>query len=105
MHSVPATIMLDSPPEPPKPAEGHAFSTVELTRTVTAPVLLEHPAEWSPEEVHAAVMVRMYDVGNAAPFYMGESRTTVNTITVGEMPAENHGQRVKLTDDDLSEQE
>jgi hypothetical protein len=105
MTEIPATLLVKDVPEPPKPAEGHTFSTIELSRISTAAVRLEHPTGWSPEEVHAAAIVRMYDVGNAAPFYMGDTRTAITKVTLGEMPAEDHGGRVKLSDDDLSEQE
>ena len=60
------------------------ISTVTVTRTMSAPVLVEHPDEWTAEQVTAALMARALDFGSRVQMWDAECKTTLGDIALDE---------------------
>lgn len=67
-------------PTPPKPAEGNVLSTVHIRRMTDAFVAIEHPKDWTEEQVRAELTARAMDFAQAAPMWSAESRTTMGRV-------------------------
>ena len=59
------------------------ISTVKIKRATTAEVVVEHPDEWSDDQVSAAVKNRAIDVAAGASMWSGDSRTEIAGTEVG----------------------
>lgn len=91
------------------------ISTVTISRVSTAEVAIDHPDEWTSEQIAGAVAVRQIDVAQRADMWTGETKTTIASIEEGvdyrdlaDADAEGDTKPyrpdpVVLTDDDLPE--
>lgn len=104
---------LTSPPEPPEPPEhvyvpdeGNMFSTIKVERTTTAFVAIEHPADWTPEQLAAAASRRRGDIADKARWWDADTSTRVPEIVRGEYaPDEDPREPYMLTASDLAAEE
>jgi len=64
-------------PEIPTPGEGMVFSTVKVTRTQTAIVRIEHPADMAKAAVVSAVNDRALDLAPMIQWWEADTMTKI----------------------------
>ncbi len=96
-------------PEPPEkvyvPDEGMMFSTCRIERKTDAYIVIEHPADWTPEQIAAAVGKRRGDLAERTRWRDATTSTTVAEVVRGEYAPddEDHPQEpFALTAEDLT---
>lgn len=60
------------------------ISVIEIQRTVTASVEVEHPDDWTEEQVLAAAQFRSADASERASYWDSQTRTTVAAVKLDE---------------------
>ena len=66
-----------------EPDEGMTISTVKVCRTQDAFIAVEHPKDWSEEEVLAAIETRQMDFAGKVDWWDAENTTTIDSVALG----------------------
>lgn len=79
------------------------ISTVRFTRTQDASMLVEHPEDWSADDLTAAVEARALDIGGAISFWAAKTtRTDIGEIVLDDVsPDDAYAKPFLLTADDV----
>lgn len=89
-----------------KPDEGMTFSTVRVQQMRDAFLTVEHPADWSGDDLAAALSSRKGDVVASTSWWEASTQTTITEAVMGlDDPDDRHREPVKLRAPDLSQPE
>lgn len=72
-----------TPPGKAEPDDGNAISTVRVTRTEDAYVIVEHPEGWTEAEVTDALHARLLDFAPKIQWWGAASRTKLRAVALG----------------------
>jgi hypothetical protein len=64
------------------------ISTVTIERMSAAKLAVEHPDDWTEENVKAAVEARALDIGGMVPYWSATTKSAIGAVTLGEDPRE-----------------
>lgn len=97
-------VTKDGKPPEWKPEKGNTISNLHIVQTMDAWVALEHPEDWSAEQVLAEVQKRAIDLGGRTHFWDASKKTRIKGVVLDEFdPDDRHMKPFNLADQDEGE--